>query len=272
MRFEGFRAEHNVPTHREVILEYLRTHPAGTDDDQLSAVLGIRPRQRVNQIARQLESEALVLRRHDPRVGKIVNYARDAADSVAVEERLVAALPSVSRHPRRSAQSRVNLAPESTRRSDSQGTRRVALVSCVKTKLPHTAPARDLYTSPLFRKARAWAETHCDQWYILSALYGLVDPAAEIAPYELTLNAMDAQQRRAWVERVYLRMGEIGLLSGGVEFVWLAGRVYKADLARLLSAWPQEDPLQGMGIGSRMAWLSTTRPVERSRNSVALEG
>src|SRR5690606_13413659 len=54
--------------------------------------------------------------------------------------------------------------------------RTIALVSCVSSKEPHAAPARDLYTSALFRKARAYAERNADAWYILSAKYGLVDP------------------------------------------------------------------------------------------------
>ena len=52
---------------------------------------------------------------------------------------------------------------------------RVALVSCVKSRRPEPAPARDLYTSPLFRAMRRYAESHADAWYILSAKHGLVD-------------------------------------------------------------------------------------------------
>jgi hypothetical protein len=34
----------------------------------------------------------------------------------------------------------------------------VALVACVKTKADHPVPAKDLYVSPWFRMARAYAE------------------------------------------------------------------------------------------------------------------
>ena len=54
---------------------------------------------------------------------------------------------------------------------------RVALVSCVKSRRPEPAPARDLHTSPLFRAMRRYAESHADAWYILSAKHGLVEPA-----------------------------------------------------------------------------------------------
>ena len=41
---------------------------------------------------------------------------------------------------------------------------RVALVSCVKSKQDSPAPAGDLYTSPLFRSFRRYAEANADVW------------------------------------------------------------------------------------------------------------
>src|SRR5690242_11928301 len=40
--------------------------------------------------------------------------------------------------------------------------RRIALISCSSEKLDHAAPARDLYTSALFRKSVQWAEDVAD--------------------------------------------------------------------------------------------------------------
>lgn len=133
---------------------------------------------------------------------------------------------------------------------------RVALVSCVKSKQGHAAPARELYTSALFTKARAWAEQHCDAWFVLSAKYGLVQPDEMIAPYELTLNTMASAERRVWARRVYGQMQTAGLLDPSTTFVWLAGAKYKADLATLLSVYPQQDPLVGLPLGKRLRWLS----------------
>jgi hypothetical protein len=59
---------------------------------------------------------------------------------------------------------------------------RVGLVGCVKTKQPRVAPAQELYTSPLFRRRRAWVERTCDRWFILSAKHGLVEPGRVLAP------------------------------------------------------------------------------------------
>ena len=72
---------------------------------------------------------------------------------------------------------------------------RVALVSCVKSKLSRPAPARELYTSMLFRGLRTIAERDCDHWFILSAMHGLVEPWSMIEPYERTLNAMPRHAR-----------------------------------------------------------------------------
>lgn len=62
-----------MATHRELILAYLSRKAEGEDDDTLAAKLGISPRQRVNQVCRQLAAEGLVRRRHDPVAGKILN-------------------------------------------------------------------------------------------------------------------------------------------------------------------------------------------------------
>jgi hypothetical protein len=47
---------------------------------------------------------------------------------------------------------------------------RIGLVGCVKSKLPRAGPARDLYTSALFRGAWCAVERSCERWFILSAL------------------------------------------------------------------------------------------------------
>jgi hypothetical protein len=138
--------------------------------------------------------------------------------------------------------------------------RRVALVSCVKSKQLRPALAKDLYTSALFTKARAWAERNCDEWFILSAKYGFVNPDQMLEPYEMTLNTMRTGERRQWADRVFRQMDAAGVLSRETTFVWLAGSNYKSDLARLLNGYEQADPMEGLGIGKRLQWLSRPRP------------
>ena len=63
----------------------------------------------------------------------------------------------------------------------------IVLVSCAAQKQETPMRAADLYTSPLFRRAREYAEAHGGAWFILSALHGLLDPERTTAPYEFTL-------------------------------------------------------------------------------------
>src|SRR5688572_19000039 len=69
-----------MATQQERILEYLRAHPRGADDDTLASELGIIHRQAVNQICRQLASRGVIVRSADPIAGKILNHlaSRDA--------------------------------------------------------------------------------------------------------------------------------------------------------------------------------------------------
>src|SRR3546814_2942975 len=65
----------------------------------------------------------------------------------------------------------------------------VFLVACVAAKLDRPAPARDLYASPWFQKARAYVERQGGAWFILSAKHGLIAPETVIARYDETLGA-----------------------------------------------------------------------------------
>jgi hypothetical protein len=135
--------------------------------------------------------------------------------------------------------------------------RTVALVSCVKSKRPQASRAEHLYTSALFQKARSYATQHSDLWFILSARHGLVDPQQIIEPYEQTLNNASPAARREWARHVHTQMGDAGLLTPETRFLWLAGRKYKQYLADLLGEHEQFDPLEGLGIGQRLSWLTT---------------
>lgn len=78
----------------------------------------------------------------------------------------------------------------------------LVLIGCVKTKRAARSAAKDLYSSPLWRSRRAYAESLGVPWYILSALHGLLDPDRRIDPYELALTDLRTSARRAWSARV----------------------------------------------------------------------
>ena len=77
------------------------------------------------------------------------------------------------------------------------GQLQLGLVACSRTKANRPVPARELYASPLFRAASAYAERKygSGRWLILSARYGLVDPDRILSPYDLSLGQLTAHQR-----------------------------------------------------------------------------
>ena len=134
--------------------------------------------------------------------------------------------------------------------------KKVALVACVGKKNRRPLPAQDLYTSDWFRKASAYAAREADEWYILSAKYGLASPETVLEPYDETLNRMPASARRAWAERVMDNLTQ--QLESGDEVIVLAGQRYRADLLDPLRQMgcTVQIPMQGLRIGEQLAWLN----------------
>jgi cytoplasmic iron level regulating protein YaaA (DUF328/UPF0246 family) len=137
--------------------------------------------------------------------------------------------------------------------------RRIALVSCVKSKRSVPAAARELYTSPLFRGLRDYAEATTDAWYILSAKYGILSPDDVVAPYELTLNRMLKSEREAWARRVQDQI--VDLIAPDDHITLLAGARYREQLEPFLRGRGNAVvvPLEGLPMGHQLAWLKRYR-------------
>ena len=114
-------------------------------------------------------------------------------------------------------------------------------------------PARELYVSPLFRAARAYAEREYGpgRWLILSALHGLVDPDALLDPYDLSLRQLSAREREAWGNRVAVELTD--RFPAGTVLWFHAGTLYRDAIARVV-AHQVRFPLAGLGIGEQLAW------------------
>lgn len=141
----------------------------------------------------------------------------------------------------------------------------LVLVGCVKKKLGVPAPARELYTSPLFRKERSYAEQAGVPWFVLSAEHGLVAPGEVLAPYDLRLSKTPRDYRRAWGARVVERLGEVvGPLRGKTIEVH-AGAAYTDSIRDLLirEGATVVEPLAGLPMGARLAWYG--RPAAEAR-------
>lgn len=129
------------------------------------------------------------------------------------------------------------------------------LIPCAATKQPGRHQAKDLYVSDLFKKARAYAEQKADQYFILSAKHGLLEPDDELNAYEKTLNKMSRAARSAWSSEVFADLRLI--IGAGDHVIILAGEKYREQLPDRLKKLGAtvEIPLQGLGIGKQLQWL-----------------
>ena len=136
-------------------------------------------------------------------------------------------------------------------------TRQIGLVSCVKTKRDESAAPKNLYTSDYFEKMRSYAEQHHDDWWILSAQHGLLDPDDEpIAPYDKTLTGARKAEKREWSEKVAEQLDDEGLLTDGTTLVLHAGKDYYEELLPLIddTGVSVEIPTEGLYTGEKKAW------------------
>jgi hypothetical protein len=133
----------------------------------------------------------------------------------------------------------------------------VVLVGCGGSKRPAAAPARDLYTSNLFRKSAAYAAALGGPWYIASAKHGLLHPDTVIAPYDVRLGSgRGAPPIHAWATGL---LDALWAAEPALErLTVLAGATYVEPLRWALRGTPVavQDPLRGLGIGQRLAWLT----------------
>lgn len=139
----------------------------------------------------------------------------------------------------------------------------ICLVGCGKTKLSRPARAKDIYTGPLFKAAREFAEG-CDGWWILSARYGLLDPQSRIEPYNMRLPS-SALERHRW--GLVAATGLTSRMAGlGYQVLVLAGADYADPICSVLRERGVvcKRPLEGLGIGQRLAWFKAQRIAEAS--------
>lgn len=124
----------------------------------------------------------------------------------------------------------------------------IALIACCGKKLHQPAPAIDLYQSPLFKKSVAWAKQNCDQIFILSAKHGVLGEMEVIDPYDQTLSAMTADERKVWSDNVSRKLYELR----ENRFFVLAGKNYCEWVTDVFDV---ERPMLSLGIGQQLSWL-----------------
>jgi hypothetical protein len=131
----------------------------------------------------------------------------------------------------------------------------VCLVACTSRKGDYPAAAEFIYKSPLFSGGRNYAETRCNQWFILSAKYGVLSPNDVIEPYNETLLNLNDEERAAWARRVFTKLQS--LIQPGSDIIFLAGSTYRLHLETLLRSqgYRTASPMSMLGIGRQVSWL-----------------
>lgn len=131
--------------------------------------------------------------------------------------------------------------------------KKITLIACSSKKSSEPQRAIELYQGDLFKKSVAYAHsTFSDGIYILSASKGLVHPSEIIEPYDVTLNAMSASERKDWAMGV---LAQLELLENinDCHFVFLAGANYRSVLEKHLPNC--NTPMARLGIGQQLQWL-----------------
>lgn len=128
----------------------------------------------------------------------------------------------------------------------------VGVVACGKAKRDAPAPAEQLYTSGLFRLSAEWTRTISEQWVILSALHGVLDPDMMIFPYQMSITAMPAAARAAWRRQVARQLAD--RFGPETLYVTTAGKPYREALpaGRTVCPW---DEMPDMRFGKQMGWM-----------------
>lgn len=130
----------------------------------------------------------------------------------------------------------------------------VVLVACASLKADSARPAKELYSSVWFKKARTFAESNGDAWFILSSRHNLIAPETVIEPYNETLNGKRKAEREAWAQRTASSLRD--RIPPKSRIIILAGENYRADLIPLLvDRYFIEVPMRGLGILQQLAFL-----------------
>ncbi|GGQ49861.1 hypothetical protein GCM10010250_21800 [Streptomyces althioticus] len=132
---------------------------------------------------------------------------------------------------------------------------RLVIIPCAARKLPHPAPAGELYVGTYHRACRAAADrltADGGTLLILSDLYGLVPITQVLQPYDMRVG----DPHSVTVGKLREQARELGV-DEAQDVIVLAGRAY-ADHCRAI--WPHaQAPLVGMGIGRQLQRLAAIR-------------
>ncbi|MEL6132088.1 MAG: DUF6884 domain-containing protein [Bacteroidota bacterium] len=130
----------------------------------------------------------------------------------------------------------------------------IVLLCSANRKVPHPAPALELYRSEFFRLGRSFAQSFSPKKiYILSAEHGLVAGEQELVPYTMTMSALAKEgDVKVWAKLIVDQLREeIDLHQ--YEVIVLGLRKFAQPIADALPH--AQAPLVGMNMPQAMNYL-----------------
>lgn len=114
--------------------------------------------------------------------------------------------------------------------------RKIALIACSKKKQGKDEPdkkfkAQDIYTGNTFQRAKSEGikRFDCEDFYILSSKYYLLNKDDEISYYDMYLGSKSAAYKKEWAEKILTNLkGKYDLKN--TQFYIFGGTVYYENL------------------------------------------
>ena len=135
---------------------------------------------------------------------------------------------------------------------------KVILIACSAGKKDTHDKAKDMYTSPLFRKSWKYAQKlGYDKIFILSDEYYLLAPEDEIDPYDKSLKNCKSRERKEWAKTVLKKLTLTKSNLKNDKFIILAGKVHYEHLIGKDGIQNYSIPWKGVGgIGCILKFLN----------------
>lgn len=142
------------------------------------------------------------------------------------------------------------------------------IVPCGKSKIwdrcpdQGPTPARDVYTSGLFKINRDFAEQYSDHWVILSAKYGFISPSFIIpGPYEVSFKKLKTNPISL---KVIHRQVQEQKLHEFNRIISLGGSAYRNAVEAAFVGFKArlEFPTAGLTLGHSMKFIKNYNPCE----------
>lgn len=130
------------------------------------------------------------------------------------------------------------------------------IISCGKKKKRLPYKAKNLYTGTYTRMKIKYAEQNLDEYWILSAKYGLVRPETFLHPYDVPMSDVDNPVEELDLNESIEHMN-VHVWDRNTEVYLLMGQTYKEALPELPEFLDVIDPFKDTaGIGEQLSWLS----------------